>query len=355
MSRVIESERGVVCRVPDSDYGYFGWPSVALMPDGTLVAAASGLRRAHICPWGKDIVAFSHDEGRTWSKPFVAHDSPLDDRDAGIVSLGGKALLLTGCTLDPRQFPHPLREEDEAVRRRNAARLSALTDEGVAPYEGSWTRLSMDGGESWSAPRRSPVTAPHGPILLGTNVLMYAGKPFPRGDRRPIEKGVRVAISIDLGATWKEIGAVPSPAGVSDDQVHEPHLVELKDGTLLCALRVEKDGLFTWMSRSTDRGKTWCEPWRLPCDGSPPHMILHSSGKIVCVYGYRHEPYGQRALVGPDGEHWEEELILRDDGPDGDLGYPASVELKDGSIFTVYYQRVPGDRQTSVLWSRWRI
>ncbi len=45
--------------------------------------------------------------------------------------------------------------------------------------------------------------------------------------------------------------------------------------------------------------------------------------------------------------------MLRDDGPDGDLGYPASVELPDGSLFTVYYQKVRAGEPCSLLWTRW--
>ena len=56
MSIQISAEHGVVCRVPDSDFGYFGWPSVARLGDGTLVAGASGLRQSHVCPWGKSVL-----------------------------------------------------------------------------------------------------------------------------------------------------------------------------------------------------------------------------------------------------------------------------------------------------------
>ena len=42
MSIRINGENGVVCRVPDSPFGYFGWPSIARMADGTLAVAASG-------------------------------------------------------------------------------------------------------------------------------------------------------------------------------------------------------------------------------------------------------------------------------------------------------------------------
>ena len=109
------------------------------------------------------------------------------------------------------------------------------------------------------------------------------------------------------------------------------------------------------MSRSADGGRNWSETYRLPCDGTPPHLLLHSSGRVLCVYGYRHAPYGQRAMTTVDGLTWSEEIIIRDDGLDSDLGYPASVELGDGSIFTIYYQRLPGDTQTSILSSRWKL
>ena len=89
--------------------------------------------------------------------------------------------------------------------------------------------------------------------------------------------------------------------------------------------------------------------------GSPPHLLRHSAGALVLTYGYRQAPYGQRvALSRDDGATWERDWIIRDDGPDGDLGYPSTVELADGSLFTVCYQKVSGDRKCSLLWSRWQ-
>ena len=357
MSMKIEGENGIVCRVPNSDFGYFGWPSVVRMDDGTLIAGASGLRWSHICPWGKTVIAFSRDEGKTWGEPTVINDSLMDDRDVGLVSLGGKTVLATWFSLDPREFLESYRDTmTGGVRSWMEGRVSTVSDETVERQSGSWTRISFDGGETWSPPRRSPVTAPHGPILLKNKTLMYAGKPFPKKSDRPIHEDVAVALSIDLGMTWKVISTVPCPKDYSAEAVHEPHLVELDDGTLLCALRVhEEKTVAVWMSRSTDRGFTWSEPYRLPCDGTPPQLLKHSSGVVVCVYGYRHEPFGERALATRDGLKWSEEMILRDDGPDGDLGYPCSVELPDHSIYTVYYQRLPEDKKDSVLSTRWTL
>lgn len=54
-----------------------------------------------------------------------------------------------------------------------------------------------------------------------------------------------------------------------------------------------------------------------------------------------------------EGESWEADYVLRADGPTGDLGYPASVEMPDGSLFTVYYQSTGENYKTSILWTRW--
>lgn len=61
------------------------------------------------------------------------------------------------------------------------------------------------------------------------------------------------------------------------------------------------------------------------------------------------------AFSDDDGATWKHGWILRDNGPDSDLGYPSTVELADGALFSVYYQKVPGDAKCSLLWSRWTL
>jgi hypothetical protein len=39
----------------------------------------------------------------------------------------------------------------------------------------------------------------------------------------------------------------------------------------------------------------------------------------------------------------------------GDLGYPASVQLPDGSIYTVYYQIDKPHEKTSLMGTNWKI
>lgn len=72
----------------------------------------------------------------------------------------------------------------------------------------------------------------------------------------------------------------------------------------------------------------------------PPHMLILKNGVLLSTYGYRWRPFGIRGSVSYDnGIIWDvkNEIIIRDDGDNEDLGYPVSVQLKDGKILTVYY------------------
>lgn len=368
----LEAEHGVVCNLSDDFYGYLGWPTIARMDDGTIVVAASGLRNAHVCPFGRSVLCISRDEGHTWTAPAVVNDLPLDDRDAGILSLGGSKLLLSWFSTDTRETVvyRTYHEQSPEDVRRYQAGFARITDQIAARWVGSWIRTSADGGETWGPAIRAPVTAPHGPIRLRTGTLLYLGKSFltdPAGRR--IDNGEILAYQSDNdGTTWDRLGTVPLYPGTADAQYHEPHLVELQDGRLLGLIRLQDApshprlqdrGLvhFSLMqAESTDGGWTWTYALPLGFHGSPPHLIQHSSGTVICAYGYRLPPFGQRIMLSHDGgQSWLYDYVLRDDGPDADLGYPASVELDDGSILTVYYQKQSATEKCSLLWSRWRL
>ncbi|NQU10349.1 exo-alpha-sialidase, partial [bacterium] len=217
MSKRLRAEHGVVCAMPGEFYGYFGWPTVARLEDNTLVAVASGLRTAHVCPFGRTTLCVSRDDGRTWTSPRVINDSPLDDRDAGAVCLGGRRLLVTWFTTDNRtdcRWPN-----DAAARTRWEAGLANVTDANVSRFQGAWARVSEDGGESWLAPVRVPLTTPHGPIRLRTGEVFYFGKEFTSRDE--LEGGGIVAMkTIDAGRTWLRLGTVPLHPGTEYGNYH---------------------------------------------------------------------------------------------------------------------------------------
>lgn len=370
MSNRLAATHGIVCRVTDSKFNYFGWPTVARLDDGTLLVASSGLRSAHVCPWGKTVLNVSHDDGQTWSAPRVIHDSPLDDRDAGILNLGGDDLLVSWFTSDHRHMltnPQVRARYGDAVIDSWRPTLEALTDEDAAAHMGAWVMLSHDRGVTWGDPIRVLVTAPHGPNRLQSGDLLYLGKPFATMDELR-HTTITALRSQDGGRTWQELGRVPLMPGTSPANYHEAHVVELPDGKLVGAIRLEnyqgengdvtKAGythFSTLQTESDDGGLTWSMPRTLGY-GSPPHLLRHSSGVLILTYGNRSAQPGQRVGLSHDGgQSWTWDYIIVDDGPDTDLGYPSTVELADGSLFTVYYQKTAKGEPCSLLWSRWQL
>ena len=365
----VEAKHGIVCRLPGERFSYFGWPTVARLDDGTLLVASSGLRSQHVCPWGKTVLNVSTDDGRTWSPSRVINDSPLDDRDAGIVNLGGKRLLVTWFATDNRlsysKGEYKTWVDDEEFARWGTT-LGALSDAVANRHLGSWIMLSHDAAATWGAPIRVPVSTPHGPIRLRNGDLLYLGKPFGTWDDMS-NASITAARSTDGGLTWEMLGSVPVYPGTAPDNYHEPHVLELPSGTLLGMIRIENSGSkdlkaaglldFSIMqTESADGGRSWSVPKPLGFHGSPPHLLRHSSGLLILTYGYRQAPLGQRvALSRDDGKTWDHDWIIRDDAPGWDLGYPSTVELADGSLFTVCYQKAAASEKCSLLWSRWKL
>jgi len=111
-----------------------------------------------------------------------------------------------------------------------------------------------------------------------------------------------------------------------------------------------------YVTRSTDGGKTWEEAKFLDLLGAPPHFLQHSSGALILVYGKRCDPLGQYARASFDGgKTWTRDQLISPVAPDWDLGYPSSVELSNGDILTVYYQKYEGDDYCSLLSTRWSL
>lgn len=366
--RPVAAEHGVVYAIPGDFFGYFGWPTIARCHNGDLVVVASGFRNQHVDPFGRTVLLRSYDEGRTWTTPQVINDLPIDDRDAGIVNLGGGRLLVSWFTSDTTRYAVATQYEEmgdpEAVGHYRAG-FRRLTRANLDHWLGSWTRLSEDNGATWSEPLHVPVTAPHGPIYLPEeDALLYLGKLFTHERRKEIQ----ALRSEDRGHTWHYLGTVPLHPQTVPEHYHEPHVVALSDGRLLGLIRIQEHGEAPTLADtgiphfsmgqtiSEDGGRTWTTVEPLGFHGSPPHVIRHSSDALVAVYGYRLAPYGERAMVSyDDGASWEAGYVLRDDGPDGDLGYPASVELSDGSLLTVYYQKREAGEPCSLLWTRWSL
>lgn len=360
-----EAEHGSVFRQkPTTCFKYNGWPTVCKDENGVLYAVASSMRMSHVDPAGKNCMWISKNEGKSWCPPIVVNDSYFDDRDAGIACMGNGKMIMSWfsetCDCDQIQtydwFPAP----DKAVAKGIGDSWKALSEEEWKNGRGAFVKVSEDYGVTWSDPIRVPLTAPHGPSVCKDGTLVYMGKVMDPEYLAP--NPIVVYTSKDNGYTWTHTGTVPASEDITTENMHEPHVIELPNGRLLGAIRVHgrttQPDFTVYTTYSDDKGKTWSSPICIGVDGSPPHLMVHSSGAVICSYGCRNsECRSERACVSYDnGETWTEDYCINDKfDKQLDMGYPASVELSDGSILTVYYQAWPGDWYTSVLYTRWRL
>jgi len=356
----------VVCGNEDGVFNYFAWPTVARLPGGDLAAVASGFRLKHICPFGKLVMCVSRDEGKTWGAPSVLIDTPLDDRDGGI-AVSGNDVIVTSFNntvafqrdvLDNKYYSY-----SPDMQKMIEGYLGAFdAAEAEAKFLGSTYKMSKDGGDTFGEVRRVPVSAPHGPCVMEDGSFLYVGRMFENLDGGPELRCYKKTGDGD----FKYLSSIED---ITEDKgllPCEPHAVALPGGRVIVHIRVQNHGetgknyknTFTlYQSDSYDGGKTFSKPRHIGIEhGSPGHLLRHSGGALVCVYGYRLTPYGQRAAISLDnGATWDADYILRDDGPDGDLGYPATVELNDGRLLTVYYQKERGRDNTVIMQSVWEL
>lgn len=182
--------------------------------------------------------------------------------------------------------------------------------------------------------------------------------------------------SDDNGENWEYYSTLAyDPASIINFE--EPALLRLKDGRLVCFLRVEVspsgDSKHLAMVVSEDEGFSWTPPKFTNIWGYPAELTLLQDGRYLMVYGYRRPPYGVRGVVSEDGIHWDvkNEFVIRSGGVPGHheedqpastmmdptsgrkikggidwrnpgiyqhIGYPSVCQLKDGTILAAYHE-----------------
>lgn len=342
----------------DAD-AYAAWPSLVRAGNGDLLLAFTRTER-HVSPDGAIVLMRSHDDGHTWTGPTVLYDSPIDDRESGFT------VLPDGTILAHLWSTHWTREVYEAsyaphyppdVLQRWIAQVEQPAYRAADSLHGGWVSTSTDNGHTWSVPVRGPDSI-HGGIALQDGTLLVASY-------RTHEGGVGVYKAASASSPWHHVATVRSPHP-GRLRFGEPHVVQLPSGRILMMIRPtaipyddRAEFLYLWETYSDDGGQTWAPPFETPLWGFPPHLTLLHDGHVLATYGHRRPPYGQRAALSPDGLTWDpdQEIILRDDAPDGDLGYPASLEIAPDTILTVYYQKPPqppgGGHKVDIVGTRW--
>ena len=144
-----------------------------------------------------------------------------------------------------------------------------------------------------------------------------------------------------------------------------PSSLALPDGRILCARRCRHGASgVSWIDlfASDDHGRSWQylnEPARFHeagHSGNPPCLLSLNDGRIALIYGNRDYPYRICARISSDGGlSFSDEIALRADGANGDMGYVRACALPNGEVAAVYYinDRADGDGERFIEATIW--
>ena len=223
----------------------------------------------------------------------------------------------------------------------------------------SWFYASKDRCRTWNGPYAFTVEGVDkictrtDLIVCGPHDCLMFGSAAKKGDGK--EGRVFCARTTDGGLNWKLVSLIgPEPAA---GFAIMPSTVRLPSGALVTAIRnggAKHNSIDVW--RSDDNGAHWNPLGDATPDigSNPPALVQLKDGRLCLSYGYRRKPFGVRARVsGDEGRTWGPEIVLRDDGLTGDLGYPRSIVRPDGKVLTVYYFNGPRDEDRTIQGTFW--
>lgn len=296
----------------DAASPYQAFPDACRLANGDIIAvfyAGYGHVSLPNDAWpkgGRICTVRSNDEGRTWTEPVILYDDDIDNRDPHIAQMSDGTLICSFFSLE---------RVDRSVSTRG------FKSQGVQIV------CSKDGGKTWDKETRTLVpsgwvcSAPVREMPDGTYILgIYKG----------LECG-GVIRSTDKGKTWSE----PIPIGEGSDVVMgaETDVIRLTDGTLYAALRCRTVNMR--YATSADMGRTWSPVKDIGFKGHAPHLYRLSTGEIVLTHRI---PSTSMHVSRDEAKTWQGPYRIDTVGG----AYPATVELKDGSLLVVYYEEGSG-------------
>lgn len=331
------------------DQFYSTFPSIVTRPNGELLVAfrrAPDRRRlgetaiTHTDPNSYLVLVRSKDGGETWSRtPELIYAHPFGgSQDPCMVQLSDHSILCTSYGW-------------ASVRPDIMQKMKGTFHVGNFATLGGYILRSLDGGHSWQEPIIPPA-------LPDANGLDLFGKIVPACNRGAMCEGkngklywvvvdadiakadhtsTHLMISSDKGNTWN----YSCPVAKSDSVVfNETSIYETPKGDLVAFIRSENFNDHAVVARSKDGGKSFL-PWQdTGFQGHPLYAMRLPDKRVLLVYGYRHPPFGIRARVlDPECDDFStaSEIILRDDGGTGDLGYPWATMVSKNRVLVVYY------------------
>jgi hypothetical protein len=317
-------------------FAYCSHPSIIALPNGEWgLAFMESMRRPVVLhspsdPRFYNVLARSADRGASWSTPFVIPGFDwygVECPSLTCLTTGELLLFQWRWTWRPRDLA---REGDRRVGRYERPGNSwARGDDGV------YAHRSFDGGQSWLLGQRIDVAPYSGAYTIRSAAELPDGEIVQAVTDIPHWEQIYLLRSSDRGISWR-VGALLASAPTR--QFSEPAILRV-GARLIVLIREEKTG-YLHQATSNDLGQTWTTPSATPMWGGPPHLLDLGGGQILCTYGHRRPPYGIRACLSHDGgATWnvKREIVIRDDFPNANLGYPSAVVDAPGRVFVTYY------------------
>lgn len=327
---------------------YSCFPDITIAADGSLVVcfreagnfsvrAVEQGKYDHVDKNARIALCRSTDNGSSWEyMKLSSFDKERGEQDCSVQALSNGRLIMNF-------FQWWVVPEGEKERLPFPARQQY--DKSWSDVMGPYVVFSEDHGRTWSSEKTSVPSDPlprggtaDAVVELGDGTLIMGFYGADFGDN---VCQAYSSISRDGGLTWGETALIAEDPERSTS-FEEPAICELDDGSLIAVLRAGEPGNYGYLHTafSYDGGRSWGELTKTGMWGHPPCINRLHDGRLLCCYGYRQEPFGVRASLSEDGgKTWDTgaEIVIRDDGDSRDVGYPSTVQLSDGSLYTVYY------------------
>jgi hypothetical protein len=318
--------------------GVCAWPNLIRLADGTILAIIFN-QPCH-GKWEGDVDCWaSTDNGQSWAlrgRP-APHDPGTNRMNvaAGLAANGDVIVLASGW--DNRGRPG-----EDSLPFAKASTIRARVCR------------SADQGRTWTVSGELPAPPPGATTqLIPFGKIEKAADGSLRASAYLGISGERNASymlgSADDGRTWT------LHALISEDR-NETDILPMGQGRWLAAARgARKNQDNLQLFESKDDGKTWTSvlPLSLPRQ-IPGHLLHLSRNRLLATYGNRcANNCGVDARMSWDGgATWHGPIRLAN-MPLGDGGYPASVQLADGTVVTAFYQQISGQFHYEMAVATW--
>jgi sialidase-1 len=306
-------------------------PNVTELPDGRLLAAYHRTTRVDFSGDYSTWTRTSRDGGTTWSEPKL-FDKHM--QAPGLLLLPSGELLLNGCTVINDRWSTTMR-----------------------------LFRSADAGQTWR--EQDPIWKESKGIRLqggcASLIRLKSGRilcPMFGSDAIAADYGAATTAhkagcyySDDAGKTWS---AGKGNVSLPKRGAMEPSVAELKDGTLVMALRTQLGSIY--ISRSSDHGETWSSASSsgLEAPEAPFVVTAFPGGEtLLCVYcsgkfDANHHHSGERtpltmAVSNDAGKNWRKigDVV----GGPHEFGATTVCFTRSGKVIIGYdWHRIPWER-----------